>query len=315
MLRKGETLIARAGLTPWPKRAPLRLRGAAGNLSFLLNRPGEAAQPFGWCDALVWGPTRSVPRCQLNLVDLAGSECAKTAGTPGEKNEDRERERKNINTSLLTLGRVISMLRDNEKKGPKATERIPYRDSKLTRLLQESLGGRCKTLLIATLSPSVLAVEETHSTLTYAQSAHGIMNKAVATSYVRMGTMTAEKAGAMSAREGSSEKGGNVDDWHVMECRLAYMQVCSALGGEGRGEGERLVHSIPATPDDTRTRARSQDEVLRTCRLKWTRPTRHSRGSSTSTRRLSSGRRKRRLRRSRCSRRWMSRSQSVRRSS
>ena len=43
MLRKGETLIARAGLTPWPKRAPLRLRGAAGNLSFLLNRPGEAA--------------------------------------------------------------------------------------------------------------------------------------------------------------------------------------------------------------------------------------------------------------------------------
>ena len=72
----------------------------------------------------------------------------------------QERERKNINQSLLTLGRVISTLRSNNSK-----ERIPYRDSKLTRLLQESLGGRCKTLIIATLSPSVMAVEESFSTL------------------------------------------------------------------------------------------------------------------------------------------------------
>jgi len=71
---------------------------------------------------------------KLHMCDLAGSECAKTAGT---KNEDasRERERKNTNQSLLTLGRVISSLK--EGKG----DRIPYRDSKLTRLLQESLGG------------------------------------------------------------------------------------------------------------------------------------------------------------------------------
>jgi hypothetical protein len=73
----------------------------------------------------------------LHLVDLAGSECAKTA--QGDKVDiAKERERKNINQSLLTLGRVISALRE----GP--TGRIPYRDSKLTRLLQESLGGRCK---------------------------------------------------------------------------------------------------------------------------------------------------------------------------
>lgn len=84
---------------------------------------------------------------------------------------NRERERKNINQSLLTLGRVITLL----KAGGKAKgERIPYRDSKLTRLLQESLGGRCKTCVIATVSPSIMAVDETLSTLQYAQSAHGM---------------------------------------------------------------------------------------------------------------------------------------------
>ena len=74
---------------------------------------------------------------RLHMVDLAGSECAKTAGN---STSSKERERKNINQSLLTLGRVITGLR--EKAG-----RIPYRDSKLTRLLQESLGGRCKTCI------------------------------------------------------------------------------------------------------------------------------------------------------------------------
>ena len=93
---------------------------------------------------------------QLNLVDLAGSECV---GRSGAKN-DRAREAGNINQSLLTLGRVITALVQHESH-------IPYRDSKLTRLLQESLGGRAKTCIIATLSPSHLAVEETLSTLDY----------------------------------------------------------------------------------------------------------------------------------------------------
>ena len=73
---------------------------------------------------------------KLHMVDLAGSECAKAAGGPSGSDLDvsRERERKNINQSLLTLGRVITLLKNGGKaKG----ERIPYRDSKLTRLLQE----------------------------------------------------------------------------------------------------------------------------------------------------------------------------------
>lgn len=102
---------------------------------------------------------------QLNLVDLAGSECV---GRSGAKNA-RAREAGSINQSLLTLGRVITALVDHHGH-------IPYRDSKLTRLLQESLGGKAKTCIIATLSPSQLAVEESLSTLDYASKAKSIKN-------------------------------------------------------------------------------------------------------------------------------------------
>ena len=103
---------------------------------------------------------------KLHLVDLAGSECVARSGATG----DRKREAGNINQSLLTLGRVISAL--VEKRG-----HIPYRDSKLTRLLQESLGGRAKTTIIATISPSSDANDETLSTLSYASRAKNIQNK------------------------------------------------------------------------------------------------------------------------------------------
>jgi len=96
---------------------------------------------------------------KLHLVDLAGSECAKSSGGKGIAVK-RERERSNINRSLLTLGRVILMLKEQCENGKKSSNiRIPYRDSKLTRLLQKSLGGKCKTLVIATLSPSVVSME------------------------------------------------------------------------------------------------------------------------------------------------------------
>ena len=102
---------------------------------------------------------------QLNLVDLAGSECV---GRSGAKN-DRAKEAGSINQSLLTLGRVITALVDHHGH-------IPYRDSKLTRLLQESLGGKAKTCIIATLSPAAAAVEESLSTLDYAFRARNIKN-------------------------------------------------------------------------------------------------------------------------------------------
>ncbi|XP_055841545.1 kinesin-like protein Klp61F [Episyrphus balteatus] len=104
---------------------------------------------------------------KLNLVDLAGSENVSKAGN--EKGI-RTRETVNINQSLLTLGRVITALVER-------TPHIPYRESKLTRLLQESLGGRTKTSIIATISPGHKDLEETLSTLEYAHRAKNIQNR------------------------------------------------------------------------------------------------------------------------------------------
>ncbi|XP_034945237.1 LOW QUALITY PROTEIN: kinesin-like protein Klp61F [Chelonus insularis] len=103
---------------------------------------------------------------KLNLVDLAGSENVGRSGAI----DRRAREAGSINQSLLTLGRVITAL---VERAP----HVPYRESKLTRLLQESLGGRTKTSIIATISPSSLNLEETLSTLDYAHRAKNITNR------------------------------------------------------------------------------------------------------------------------------------------
>ncbi|KAG1753481.1 P-loop containing nucleoside triphosphate hydrolase protein [Suillus lakei] len=103
---------------------------------------------------------------KFNLVDLAGSE---NIGRSGAENK-RAREAGMINQSLLTLGRVINALVER-------STHVPYRESKLTRLLQDSLGGRTKTYIIATISPARSNMEETLSTLDYAIRAKSIRNK------------------------------------------------------------------------------------------------------------------------------------------
>lgn len=104
---------------------------------------------------------------KLHLVDLAGSERQSKTGATG----DRLKEATKINLSLSALGNVISSLVD------KRSTHIPYRDSKLTRLLQDSLGGNSLTLMIATLSPASYNYDETMSTLRYANRAKSIKNK------------------------------------------------------------------------------------------------------------------------------------------
>ncbi|KAK2507333.1 hypothetical protein MC885_005982 [Smutsia gigantea] len=104
---------------------------------------------------------------KLNLVDLAGSERQSKTGATGE----RLKEATKINLSLSALGNVISALVDGRCK------HIPYRDSKLTRLLQDSLGGNTKTLMVACLSPADNNYDETLSTLRYASRAANIKNK------------------------------------------------------------------------------------------------------------------------------------------
>ncbi|XP_021118622.1 kinesin-like protein KIF17 isoform X3 [Heterocephalus glaber] len=104
---------------------------------------------------------------KLNLVDLAGSERQSKTGVSGE----RLKEATKINLSLSALGNVISALVDGRCR------HIPYRDSKLTRLLQDSLGGNTKTLMVACLSPADNNYDETLSTLRYANRAKNIKNK------------------------------------------------------------------------------------------------------------------------------------------
>ncbi|XP_052026123.1 chromosome-associated kinesin KIF4A isoform X2 [Apodemus sylvaticus] len=109
-------------------------------------------------------------RSKLHLVDLAGSERQKKTKAEG----DRLKEGININRGLLCLGNVISALGD-DKKG----NFVPYRDSKLTRLLQDSLGGNSHTLMIACVSPADSNLEETLNTLRYADRARKIKNKPI----------------------------------------------------------------------------------------------------------------------------------------
>ncbi|KFQ20323.1 Kinesin-like KIF14, partial [Merops nubicus] len=106
----------------------------------------------------------------INLIDLAGSECCSTAQTTGE----RLKEGVSINKSLLTLGRVISALSKQAENGKKTF--IPYRESVLTWLLKESLGGNSQTTMVATVSPAASSTEETLSTLRYAKEACSIIN-------------------------------------------------------------------------------------------------------------------------------------------
>ncbi|XP_057430385.1 kinesin-like protein KIN-12B isoform X2 [Lotus japonicus] len=110
---------------------------------------------------------------RINLVDLAGSERQKLTGAAGE----RLKEAGNINRSLSQLGNLINILAEVSQKGRQ--RHIPYRDSKLTFLLQESLGGNAKLAMVCAISPAQSCRSETFSTLRFAQRAKAIKNKAV----------------------------------------------------------------------------------------------------------------------------------------
>ena len=107
---------------------------------------------------------------KFHFVDLAGSERAKSTGATG----DTFKEGVNINKGLLALGNVIASLTDQTKNG-----HVPYRDSKLTRILQDSLGGNSRTVMIAACSPAETNFNETLNTLKYASRARNIKNKPV----------------------------------------------------------------------------------------------------------------------------------------
>lgn len=114
---------------------------------------------------------QSTIHSKFHFVDLAGSERLKRTNAIG----DRAKEGISINSGLLALGNVISALGDEKKK----QSHVPYRNSKLTRLLQDSLGGNSQTLMLACVSPADSNANETLSTLKYANRAKNITNRVV----------------------------------------------------------------------------------------------------------------------------------------
>uniref|UniRef100_G1MSB1 Kinesin-like protein n=1 Tax=Meleagris gallopavo TaxID=9103 RepID=G1MSB1_MELGA len=110
--------------------------------------------------------SQNVRIAKMSLIDLAGSERASATNAKGA----RFREGANINRSLLALGNIINALADPKSK----KQHIPYRNSKLTRLLKDSLGGNCRTIMIAAVSPSFMFYDDTYNTLKYANRAKDI---------------------------------------------------------------------------------------------------------------------------------------------
>ena len=136
---------------------------------------------------------------KMHFVDLAGSERAKRTGASGE----RLQEGIQINKGLLALGNVINALCEHQ-------QHVPYRDSKLTRLLQDSLGGNSRTVMLACVSPSDADLEETLNTLKYASRARFIKNKAVVVqdpTQARISELEAQVA-SLQARLTHYENGG-----------------------------------------------------------------------------------------------------------
>jgi hypothetical protein len=132
-----------------------------------------------------WGP-KDRPQCisTLNLVDLAGSERANKAGTSGET----LKEGSFINKSLLTLGTVIANLSEGK------LQHIPYRNSKLTRLLATALGGNAKTCMITCISPASGNLAESLNTLRFATRAKRVVNHVMKNEILDMKSLTAKLA-------------------------------------------------------------------------------------------------------------------------
>ena len=115
------------------------------------------------------GKSADISSAKLSLIDLAGSERAQNTNNRGA----RLIEGANINRSLLSLGNCINALCDMNVRGAKNVH-VPYRDSKLTRMLKDSLGGNCRTVMVANVSPAFTAWEDTINTLKYADRAKQI---------------------------------------------------------------------------------------------------------------------------------------------
>ena len=192
---------------------------------------------------------------KLHLVDLAGSERQSKTGATG----DRLKEAAKINLSLTALGNCISALVDGK------SSHVPYRDSKLTRMLQDSLGGNAKTLMIATASPADYNYDETLSTLRYANRAKNIKNKPRINedpkdAMLREYQEEIERLKAMLAQRNGGASGGAPRP--ATSGRRSKRSKRKDEGGSGTGEDPR-----PMTSSEPEVNARSGDAATSQDRL------------------------------------------------
>ncbi|PNH02333.1 kinesin-related protein [Tetrabaena socialis] len=199
---------------------------------------------------------------KLNLVDLAGSENISRSGAK----DGRAREAGSINQSLLTLGRVITALVEH-------SGHIPYRDSKLTRLLRESLGGKTKTCIIATIAPTVQCQEETISTLDYAHRAKNIRNRPEVNQKISKNAMIKEMSGEMEKMRmeliAQREKNGvyiSIDKHQQDEIeRVQLRDTVKALREEMKLEQEGFAQTLEAQKAEAdKTTSRLEAELAAT---------------------------------------------------
>ena len=157
---------------------------------------------------------------KFHLVDLAGSERNKRTGASGH----RFKESININSGLLALGNVINAIADDQERrtqglGPRHLH-VPYRDSKLTRLLQDSLGGNARTCMIACISPADANLEESLNTLKYAARARNIRNKPVVNRDIQQLAAVVEPgSGVESSNAFASRAPSGLDEAEVQALR------------------------------------------------------------------------------------------------
>uniref|UniRef100_A0A8W7Q211 Kinesin-like protein unc-104 n=1 Tax=Anopheles coluzzii TaxID=1518534 RepID=A0A8W7Q211_ANOCL len=180
---------------------------------------------------------------KISLVDLAGSERADSTGAKGT----RLKEGANINKSLTTLGKVISALAEiaSKNKKSKKADFIPYRDSVLTWLLRENLGGNSKTAMIAAISPADINYDETLSTLRYADRAKQIVCKAVVNEDANAKLIRELKEEIQKLRELLKAEG------------IEVQEVGGVVITEEGEDGEKKIHS----PNRNRKRTGSSTEM------------------------------------------------------
>lgn len=188
----------------------------------------------------------------INLIDLAGSEKAKQSQAAG----DRLKEATNINASLTTLRRVIDVLIENSKiKNPKNWKHAPYRESVLTYVLSDSLGGNSKTMMIATISPHEDNIEDTVNTLQYALRAKSIVCHAKANEEQSRAVVDSMRDEILKLREQMSkpQEGGVVVNSAEAEEQIAALDTQIRLYEKNKQEVEEELRKQKETQEAMQT--------------------------------------------------------------